>query len=118
MDTTLAYCGLACNSCPIHLATLEQDGTKRRSMREGIAKVCTEKYGMDLATEDITDCDGCRAGKRLFSGCAQCKIRKCAMDRKLENCAVCRDYACDKLLKHFEADPSARVRLETIRSGS
>jgi hypothetical protein len=117
MDTMIAYCGLACNTCPIHLATLEQVLAKRQTMRAAIAHMCREQYGMNLQLRDITDCDGCRSGTgRLFSGCARCEIRKCAIDRKFTSCAFCADYACEKLLKHFETDPSAQVRLEKLRS--
>jgi hypothetical protein len=115
MDAMIAYCGLACDPCPIHLATLEPDRLKQQSMRAEIAKICTEQYGMNLRVLDITDCDGCRTGGRLFSGCAKCDIRKCAIERKLESCAFCDEYACEKLLKHFETDPSARTRLEGLR---
>lgn len=115
MDAMIAYCGLACNTCPIHLATLEQDESKRLSMRTEIAKICTEQYGMSMQIQDVTDCDGCRTGARLFSGCAKCEIRKCVVERMLESCAFCNDYGCEKLLKHFEADPSARTRLEKLR---
>lgn len=115
MDAMIAYCGLACDSCPIHLATLEKDEPKRQSMRTEIVKICAEQYGKALQIQDVTDCDGCRPGIRLFFGCARCEIRICAVERKLESCAACTTYACDKLLKHIEADPSARKRLEKLR---
>jgi len=57
----IACCGLVCDSCRIHLATLEKDESKQRSMRIDIARICREQYGMNVAYEDITDCDGCRA---------------------------------------------------------
>jgi Protein of unknown function (DUF3795) len=118
MDAMTAYCGLACNTCPIHLATLEMDKSRQQSMRSEIAKICTEQYGISLQIQDITDCDGCRTGARLFSGSANCEIRKCAVERKLESCAFCEEYACDKLLKHFEYDPDAKIRLENFRSSN
>jgi hypothetical protein len=119
MDTMLAYCGLACDTCPVHLATLEQDHSKRHSMRETIAQMCREQYGMNLQLQDITDCDGCRSGTdRLFFGCANCEIRVCAIDKKLTSCAFCPDYACEKLLKHFKSDPSAQSRLDKLRTVS
>ena len=119
MNTMFAYCGLDCAGCPIHLATLEPDESKQRAMRLEIARICTEQYGMNILPKDVTDCDGCcsQTGK-LFSGCAKCEIRKCAIDRKLMSCALCADYACQKLLKHFETDPSARTRLEAMRRTS
>jgi hypothetical protein len=46
---------------------------------------------------------------------AGCGIRLCAIERKLENCAYCNDYACEKLIKHYNFDPDSRKRLEEIR---
>ncbi len=111
----IAYCGLACNTCLIHLATLELDHLKQQSMRASIAQTCVEQYGMNLQAQDISDCDGCRTGQRLFAGCASCKIRMCAMEQNIESCAFCHDYACERLRKHFEADPTARPRLDALR---
>jgi hypothetical protein len=116
MKTMIAYCGLNCGSCPIHLATLEQDTSKKLKMRESVARQCREVYHMNLLPEDITDCDGCRADSgRIFSGCANCGIRKCAIRKNMESCAFCHDYACESLKKHFTLDPEAKVRLEEIR---
>lgn len=117
MDTMIAYCGLDCSGCGIHLATLEPDPLKKQSMRRDIARICSTDYGMHLHPQDVADCDGCRSQpERMFAGCAKCEIRKCAIDRKLTSCAFCADYACGKLLKHFETDPPARTRLDALRS--
>ncbi len=34
----IAYCGLLCDSCPIHLATIEKDKLLQQKMRAYIAK--------------------------------------------------------------------------------
>jgi len=63
-----------------------------------------------------TDCDGCKTENgRLFSGCYNCQIRKCAKGKAIENCAHCNEYACDKLLKFFVKDPEPRERLDEIK---
>jgi hypothetical protein len=112
----MAYCGLTCNSCPIYLATLEEDTYQQHSMREKIAEQCSTYYDMNLQAEDISDCDGCRAGTgRLFSGCTLCEIRKCAIRKNTESCAFCSEYACAILKRHFSLDPGAEIRLEQIR---
>lgn len=116
MGGMMAYCGLSCDSCPIHLATLEPDGPTRQALRADIARSCREEYGLALEPGDISDCDGCRAGERLFSGCADCRIRPCAAGRGLESCASCDDYPCDVLEAHFARDPAARSGLEQLRS--
>ena len=112
----LAYCGLTCESCPIHLATLEQDKYLQQTMRESIAEQCNKLYGMNLQPEEINDCDGCRLDTvRLFSGCANCEIRKCAIQLNIESCACCDAYACERLQKHFKDDQGAQIRLDEIR---
>lgn len=117
MNTMIGYCGLDCSGCAIHLATLEANPSKKQSMRLDIARICSQQHGMHLHPHDVTDCDGCRSQtERLFSGCAKCEIRKCAIDRKLTSCAFCTEYACERLLKHFETDPPARARLDAMRN--
>ncbi len=116
MKHMIAYCGLDCSSCPIHLATLEQDLSVQQTMRISIASILAERYGMKLQPHEINDCDGCRTNTaRIFSTCRSCQIRKCALGRKLESCAYCSDYACEHLLKMFTDDPTAQTRLEELR---
>lgn len=119
MDAMIAYCGLDCSGCSIHRATLVEDISAQRSMREDIARICRQQYGMEVQPADVTDCDGCRSQTgRLFSGCARCEIRTCVIGRSLASCAYCAEYACETLQKFFETDPAARVRLEEMRNGS
>ena len=116
-EDMIAYCGLTCDTCPIHLATVETDEARQKEMRESVVHQCAELYDMNLRLEEITDCDGCRAETgRLFSGCRNCEIRKCAIRKNLENCAFCEHYACDLLAKHFIVDPGSRETLERIRN--
>ena len=116
MKTIIAYCGLTCDSCPIHLATLEQDKSRQLTMRESIVEQCSKLYGMNIQLEDITDCDGCKATSgRLFSGCLNCEIRKCASQKNIESCAYCSDYGCGILKEYFSHDSTAQTRLEKIR---
>lgn len=116
MDSKIAFCGLVCDSCPIHLATLEKDIVKQTQMRIDIADQVAKIYGTIPKPGIISDCDGCKINAgRLFTGCIDCEIRKCAETRNLENCAFCEDYTCEKLEKHFKFDPASRDRLELIR---
>jgi hypothetical protein len=119
MNEMIAFCGLDCGSCPIHLATLEQDKSQQYAMRESIAEQLSKYYGTDSQPGDINDCDGCRPNTgRIFTGCLQCGIRQCANLKNLESCALCADYSCDKLKKHFLLDPAAQSRLEKIQKAN
>jgi hypothetical protein len=91
---------------------------EQAKMRVEIARICREHYGMKYEAEDITDCDGCRTdGGRLFSGCQNCPIRKCASQKGLENCAYCADYVCGNLEALFAMDAAAKARLDEVRRG-
>ena len=117
MEIAAAYCGLACETCLIHLATLEKNDSVKTKMRIEIAEQLARIYKTTPKPEIITDCDGCKATDgRLFTGCIDCEIRKCAMRKKVVNCAYCNDYACEKLKRHFAIDPGAQARLEEIRN--
>jgi len=118
MSEAVAYCGLICQTCPIYTATREESKAEQRRMRTEIARLCREQYGMEYEPEDITDCDGCRTeGGRLFSACNNCHIRSCAGQRGFENCAYCREYICESLEEFFSTDPTAKTRLDEIRTG-
>ncbi len=118
MPDLLAYCGLTCQTCPIYLATRQQNKDQQLRMRMEIIQLCKEQYGIQYTLKDITDCDGCRTeGGRLFVTCKTCVIRKCARKKKVENCAHCPDYACKDLRAFFETDPDAKRRLDEVRTG-
>ena len=112
----IAYCGLTCDTCPILLATLETNISKQAEMRVQIAEQLARIYKTTSKPEIISDCDGCKINNgRLFTGCAHCEIRKCAILKNVINCAYCIDYPCEKLEKHYIWDPDSRDRLEEIR---
>ena len=116
MKTNIAYCGLTCENCPIHLASREKDEESRMSMRLSIANLYFENYGITLDPNEVNDCDGCKAGTgRLFSGCVNCEIRECASSMGYDNCGLCPDYACNKFDTIFHNDENAKVLLRGIR---
>ena len=115
METMIAYCGLTCDNCPIHLATMEQDKLHQQTMRESIADECSKLYGMKMQPEDITDCDGCRAKGRLFSGCKDCEIRKCAVSKNFKTCADCdKMETCATLGNLVQYVPEALANLKSL----
>ncbi|WP_243349072.1 DUF3795 domain-containing protein [Parabacteroides sp. FAFU027] len=115
----IGYCGLNCDTCPIHLATIEPDIEKQKNMRETIAREIERAYGTVVTPEEINDCDGCRAESgRLFTGCLDCKIRACAIEKQIESCGLCSEYICDRLKDFLQKEPVAKNRLEEIRDAN
>jgi hypothetical protein len=113
MDRIIAVCGLTCSDCPAYKATVNDDDQERKQ----VAETWSKQYGVDLKPEDI-NCDGCTVVEGSHFGyCGKCEIRACGLGRKVQNCAHCPEYACEKLEKFFEMAPQARETLDPIRAG-
>ena len=91
MGKIIAMCGLVCNDCLAYVATQKNDG----KIRERVIRAWSTETER-LEPGDI-DCDGCQIGKRLYKFCSACKVRKCGLERGIENCAYCNKYPCEKL---------------------
>jgi thiamine biosynthesis protein ThiC len=112
VEKLIACCGLDCGQCPAYIATQKDD-------QEGLAKTAaqwTEQFKVEVKPEDVI-CDGCTTpSPKKASYCNMCEIRSCCIGKELENCAICSDYACEKLEKFFKHAPKAREGLEKIRN--
>jgi len=119
MSDMVAYCGLVCQTCPIYLATRNDDKEAQAGARAEIARLCNEHYGTTYRPEDITDCEGCRTESgRLFAPCRDCLIRRCARGKGVQTCADCGEYACERLEAFFATEPAAKTRLDQRRDNS
>ena len=114
MNKIVAYCGLVCSECPAYTATQAND----RAALEQVAAQWREQYNAPDITVEGVICDGCLGTDgRHCAHCFECNIRACGMERGVENCAHCDDYACEKLEGFFRFAPQAKVSLEGIRQG-
>ena len=112
MDKMIAFCGLSCTDCPAFIATQKNDDEGRKKVAEKWSK----DHEVALKVEDI-NCDGCLIDSdRLFNYCKVCEIRKCGKEKKVENCAYCEDYACDRLTGFLKMAPEAKTTLDGIRA--
>ena len=110
MEKIIAICGLTCTDCPAYVATQKNDDEERKRIAELWS---TDEW--PLKPEDI-DCDGCVAiDKRLAKFCHACEVRQCGLEKKVDNCAYCDEYICEKLAKCVERSPEAKATLEEIR---
>ena len=91
MSGMIAMCGLLCDDCIAFIATQKNDDKLREKVVEAWS---TEQERLRL--EDV-DCDGCKTGKRLHTFCKDCEVRKCGLQRDIENCAHCNEFQCEKL---------------------
>jgi len=109
----VAFCGIVCDDCRALIATQRND----RELRKEVAKAwSTEKE--TLKPEDIV-CDGCLATEgRLFKFCGVCELRRCGYEKRVENCAYCREFPCEKLTGFWKSFnlTEAKATLEGIRN--
>lgn len=87
MEENIGFCGYNCHLC----AARSDDRAERQKLVDGWKRI----FGHQVYTADNVRCDGCRAGKRLAD--KQCKARPCAVERKVESCADCSEFPCDRV---------------------
>ena len=110
MSRMIAYCGLVCSNCPTFLATQNDDDIAR----EKTAAFYSEKFGFNLKPEEI-NCDGCISeGGKLIGYCQSCEIRKCCREKVLDNCTICDEQPCEKLIKFHEFSPDAKDSFDAL----
>jgi len=110
MERIVGYCGIICSECPTFKATQTNDDAERRR----VADLWTKEYGTELTAEDI-NCLSCLSkSPPVFHHCNVCEIRKCAIERNVDNCAHCEEYACEQLTKFFDAVNPAKTVLDEI----
>ena len=111
MNKMIAYCGIVCTDCEAFTATQKNDNAKRKELAEAWSK----EFSHEIKPEEI-NCDGCLSfDGRHISYCNVCEIRKCGIEKDVENCAGCVEYKCEKLEKFHEQAPKAKGNLEEIR---
>jgi len=111
MEKIIAFCGIDCSECKAFLATKEDNDNKRTE----VAKEWSKEFGHEIKPEEI-NCVGCldMTGPHI-NYCGMCEVRNCGAKKKVENCAYCVDYKCEKLEKFHEHASKAKERLEVIR---
>jgi hypothetical protein len=120
LDPHIAYCGLDCSGCDVYRATkFDSD-----DLRQQYADKVFAQFKIEVEPATI-NCHGCRDKRPKTGFCATCEVRKCAIERGLENCAHCEDYGCEKLQKvhaamitvgkAIDGVATAQLNLEAIR---
>ena len=106
----VSFCGEICTECSAYVATRSDDA----AALQRVADEWNARFGTSLRAEDCV-CDGCLGEGRRIGYCRTCAVRACAIERRLENCAHCKEYACQKLGVCFENSPECKDVLDGIR---
>jgi hypothetical protein len=116
MEKLLAACGLECAECDAYKATQTGDV----ELAKKVAAEWTKAFGggKHVFAVEETYCDGCLTpGERKGGYCGACPIRACVIQKKIDNCAHCADYACKDLTEFFNMAPQVKEKLDKIRAG-
>lgn len=111
MSSMIGLCGINCSKCSAYLATQNNSYEDRVK----VAEVWSKEFGDKVSAEDVI-CDGCTNNGRLSKYCGICKIRSCGTEKKLNSCANCSDFACEKLGSFIKNIPEAKANLELIQA--
>jgi hypothetical protein len=117
------YCGIYCGACDIHQAYKTGRKDSFASLwTEPVLRALQKTLGnTGLASEALQiRCHGCKSDA-VFINCTTCKIRSCAIEKKIDHCIDCTEYPCPtvtgtrklaKLLPHVTHNAP---NLETIK---
>lgn len=111
------YCGIYCGACSIMMShrTGRKDPLALQFTEENIRAFLAsqgEKY--PEGEEFSHNCTGCKTAT-LFINCRPCKIRKCAVEKKVEHCIECGEYPC-QLFSTIMVNPQVQQTLPHTRS--
>ena len=94
MKDYIAYCGLDCEVCEAHIATINDDN----DLRVKVAKEWSELNNAEI-TPDMINCSGCSIEGVKTPFCdSLCPIRQCGLDKGYDTCSDCSEMdTCEKL---------------------
>lgn len=110
----ISICGLDCGVCPAYLATISNDD----NLREKTVLDWNKKY-KDYIQQPITkndiNCLGCLSSGPLYQHCLECEIRKCGLEKHVDNCGKCQSYkSCEKIANFHKQVPDAKKNSDKI----
>ncbi|MCX6101245.1 MAG: DUF3795 domain-containing protein, partial [Candidatus Bipolaricaulota bacterium] len=111
-ETMLGYCGMNCTACSSYTTTVTAD-------KELLAKAAASLASANGSPAWV--CLGCTPANQQFLAkyCATCKIRDCAIEKKVQNCAACDDYeSCTPLHDFFKGESAEAIgkRMDWLRA--
>lgn len=111
------YCGIYCGACSIMRAFKSGHKDKFASYwTESTMREFLTAQGYEISETDSFEmkCHGCKSDS-LFINCQHCKIRDCAMARKVEHCIDCNEYPCE-LYKGIVLNKEVQQRLPHFKT--
>jgi hypothetical protein len=105
MNNEIAYCGIKCTTCPLYVATLNDDVSMKREILLQYEKL----YNRSFDIRDM-ECYGCKSKKKFFLS-NNCNITPCNMSKGVETCSQCTNYPCERISPRWDAANMESVAL-------
>jgi len=107
MDLILTRCGYRCDLCLAYKPNVDKNPGIQQKLSDGWFKY----FGFRIEPGSII-CDGCMEDHpRLID--QSCPVRPCVIAKKLENCALCEEYICEKLKERIVSYEDVKQRVGT-----
>jgi hypothetical protein len=105
MEPILTRCGYRCDLCLAFKSNVEKEPSNQQKLSDGWFSY----FGFRIEPANII-CDGCMADHpRLID--QGCLIRPCVIDKGLNNCASCEEYACEKITERIVVYEEVKSRV-------
>ena len=105
----IGYCGIDCTVCRAYQGTVKAD--------MGLLEQAAGTWEVGAFSAKDWVCLGCRPADQPFLAkyCAGCKVRTCAIERGLSNCAACADYeGCSRLVEFLRTEPEGLRQMMSL----
>lgn len=102
----LTRCGFRCDICPAYEKNI-QGQEELKTIRSGWRSY----FGFDIP-EDRIACVGCLNEGRHAD--ADCPVRPCAVERRIQTCADCPDFECERLKSRMDFAESVIPKFRNI----
>jgi hypothetical protein len=86
----LSKCGYRCDLCLAYAPNVEKND-RRIELSDGWFRI----YGFRIDPDSIV-CEGCVSSDSPNVIDKECPVRPCVVSRKIENCAYCDEFVCEK----------------------
>ena len=107
MKQVLSYCGYRCDRCPAYRDNLKSPEDRRR-----VSEAWAKYYDYRVEPGQV-ECDGCLEASEAPN--PNCRVRPCAIEKRLPNCAHCSEFICETLRKQMDAiKPIAEKNVKTM----
>ena len=116
----LAACGIDCNECASYKVTTEHNLKSAELMLPWFRGqgLIGENEGAEAVVKYAPFCTGCWniAGDCYWTGCNNCNLRICCIEKQINHCGECSDFPCEPYKKFASGGEVYKKAMEYLLS--